>query len=1143
MVAAADDAPVSWGALVAASTDGLWLLEPDGTTVWANARLAELLARPGADLTGMAAHEAFPSAARDRVRRHLGLLARASRGRENVPMHLRQGDGTLVPVLVSYAPVRDDNGRGGPTRWLHRVTPASPGPAEPARAGAAPEAAPRRSARDDTHRLLLEVTERERQLAEAQEISGIGSWSWDVVNDDVTWSDQLYRIYDIEPADHVATYQGFLDRLHAEDRGRVDALIRATFGDASSFQFDARAVRPSGEVRWIHGRGRITRHPVSGQPLRMSGTTADVTELHRTQQLATEATRRMHLLQELAAAANGASTLEAAIELVSTALLEHTDWEPVAAYRVTAEQDEPAGSGDDEVEAVVGVAGPVLTLLHPELGHRTPGTPDPGLAREAWRTRAPVVGVEAAPYDAPDGATRRVVAVPVRAGDEVVAVLEAMAGPGVAAADDDEQRLALQIAHQLGIVATRERDAVAVAAARDAAVEASRLKSEFLATMSHEIRTPMNGVIGLNELLLRTELDDHQHRLAAGVQSAGLSLLAIINDILDLSKIESGKLELEEVDFDVRTVFEQSAAVLSGPAHEKGLELVVSCHPDVPEFLRGDPTRLGQVLTNLGSNAVKFTERGEVTIRARVERSDEHAVLLGVDVSDTGVGIAPEAQAGLFDAFTQADLSTTRRHGGTGLGLAISQQLVEAMQGRIQVASVPGEGSTFSFTAVLEPTTATLRRPDPRTRSLRDERVLVVDDNETNRFILTEQLAAWQLRPVAVSTPAEALAALREAQEAGAPFTVALLDLVLPRIDGLELARIIHHDPDIADVRMLLLTSDQAVSPRDARAAGIVTTLNKPVRHAELYDALIAATGRAHEPVHRTLRRVVVPSLDLSVLVVEDNPVNQLVATGLLESLGLHVDVADDGLAAVEALRGEHGYSLVLMDCRMPTMDGFEATEVIRAREPHDQRVPIIAMTASALEGERERCLESGMDDFLTKPVDPTALEDVVRRWTNDPAPAPAALAPGDTTGDTASEPAVEPAVEPAFEPASGPVVAASEDLPVIDLARRRILDELVKDGTSFFDRTARSFSSRIDAQVTGIRDAVEARDANRAFTASHLVKGSALNLGLPRVSAVAAALEAHAHAGRTDDADGMLTELEVEVARAVEELRRTVRP
>ncbi len=765
---------------------------------------------------------------------------------------------------------------------------------------------------------------------------------------------------------------------------------------------------------------------------------------------------------------------------------------------------------------------------------RPPARPTPTWP-SARRTARIADSPAPAPYDAPEApgaSARHLVALPVLAGDQVVAVLQALTGPGIG---EEHQRLAAQVADQLGVVATRERDAAEVRAARDAAMEASRLKSEFLATMSHEIRTPMNGVIGLNELLLRTELDDHQHRLAAGVQSAGLSLLAIINDILDLSKIESGKLELEDVDFDVRSVFEQTAAVLSGPAHEKDLELVVSCHPDVPEFLRGDPTRLGQVLTNLGSNAVKFTEHGEVAIRARVERSDDEGVLLHVEVTDTGAGIAPEAQAGLFDAFTQADLSTTRRHGGTGLGLAISQQLVEAMRGRIRVDSEPGRGSTFAFTALLEHTSVAPRARATRPQPLRDERVLVVDDNETNRFILTEQLAAWHLRPVAVATPAEALTALREAHAAGEPFTIALLDLVLPRIDGLELARMIHSDPDLAGLKMLLLTSDQAVSSRSARAAGISTTLNKPVRHAELYDALVAATGRGGQPAPRAVRRLVVPSLDLRVLVVEDNPVNQLVATGLLESLGLHVDVADDGLGAVEALRAGHDYALVLMDCRMPEMDGFEATEVIRAREGAGRRVPIIAMTASALEGERERCLQVGMDDFLTKPVDPTALEEVVRRWSR-PQPADDAPAP-----DPAPGPEPDPTPEP--EPGEEPADEAEPEPPVVDEVRRQVLDELVKDGQSFFDRTARSFSSRIDDQVAAIRAAVDARDANRAFTASHLVKGSALNLGLPRVSAVAAALEAHTHAGRTDEARPLLDELEAEVALAVDELARLVRP
>ena len=1099
---AGTDGP-SWRALVEAGTDGLWLLDVDGTTVWANRRLGELLGRGDDDLVGLPAAEAFPAEARARVARHLSLLARATRGRDNVAMQVQRADGTLVPVLVSYAPVRED---AAPVRWLHRLTPA---PAvDP---GIAPDSTPS-SDEDTLRRRLAEVTERERQLAEAQDISGIGSWSWDVAADRVVWSEQLYRIYDLDPAAHVATYQGFLDSIHPDDREMVQQRVQATFEGAEEFAFDARVLRPSGEVRWTHGRGRVTRDPATGAPVRMSGTTADVTALHRHQEAAAEATGRIHLLQELAVAANSATALEEAVVVVGASLVEHTDWSPVAGYRADADA-EP------------------LRRLDLPIPPACP--PDEDLAERARRTASISDGPAPAPYDAPGAAARRLVCLPVLAGDRVVAVLQALTGPWVG---EEHQRLAAQVADQLGVVATRERDAAEVRAARDAAMEASRLKSEFLATMSHEIRTPMNGVIGLNELLLRTELDDHQHRLAAGVQSAGLSLLAIINDILDLSKIESGKLELEDVDFDVRSVFEQTAAVLSGPAHEKDLELVVSCHPDVPEFLRGDPTRLGQVLTNLGSNAVKFTEHGEVAIRARVERSDGDGVLLHVEVTDTGAGIAPEAQAGLFDAFTQADLSTTRRHGGTGLGLAISQQLVEAMRGRIQVDSQPGRGSTFSFTARLEHTSVAPRRAATRPQPLRDERVLVVDDNETNRFILTEQLAAWHLRPVAVATPAEALAALREAHASGEPFTVALLDLVLPRIDGLELARMIHSDPDLAGLKMLLLTSDQAVSTRSARAAGISTTLNKPVRHAELYDALVTATGRGGEPAPRSVRRVVVPSLDLAVLVVEDNPVNQLVATGLLESLGLHVDVADDGLGAVEALRDGHDYALVLMDCRMPEMDGFEATEVIRAREEAGRRVPIIAMTASALEGERERCLLVGMDDFLTKPVDPTALEEVVRRWTRPQEQR--AEAPG------APEPVPERESEPESEPGSEPVAqdGAEPEPPVVDDVRRQVLDELVKDGQSFFDRTARSFSGRIDEQVAAIRDAVDARDANRAFTASHLVKGSALNLGLPRVSAVAAALEAHAHAGRTDEAEPLLVELEAEVARAVDELARLVR-
>ena len=456
------------------------------------------------------------------------------------------------------------------------------------------------------------------------------------------------------------------------------------------------------------------------------------------------------------------------------------------------------------------------------------------------------------------------------------------------------------------------------------------------------------------------------------------------------------------------------------------------------------------------------------------------------------------------------------------------------MGGRIWVDSAPGKGSTFSFTADLERTPVPPRFRAAPAESLEGQRVLVVDDNETNRFILTEQLSAWQLEPVAVATPAECLSTLREAHRAGRPFTVALLDLVLPRIDGLELARIIKADPDLRELTLVLLTSDQGVGARSAREAGISTTLSKPVRHSELLDALLRLVGEPEESAPRAPRRLVVPSLDLRVLVVEDNPVNQLVATGLLEALGVRVEVADDGEAAIEALKGDHGFALVLMDCRMPGIDGFDATRAIRASEPTGDRVPIIAMTASALEGERERCLDAGMDDFLTKPVDPTQLEEVVQRWTKRSGPVfdvrtgeqpTRAVAPGGSHAAVAPSPAPEEA-----------------DLPVVDEERRQVLAELVKDGESFFDRTARSFVGRIDGQVRDIRSAHRKGSAHETFTSSHLVKGSALNLGLPRVSAAAAAIEAQAHTGSLSGVQEMLDELDREVATAVTELRRRMR-
>ena len=1041
--------------------DGLWVFDDDGVTTWANDRMAELLGRDPDEMVGLSVFDTLDEQGRDDFRGALDEMLRTGTSRDNVDSYFIRPDGSAVWGLVSFRPVLDDAG----TRigWLHRVAPYT-----------------------ERKELLDTLAAREQQLATAQGIAHLGSWSWSVGDDRVEWSDELCRIFGVEPGTLV-TYADYLTRLHVDDRELAGRTILAPDGD--EYSFDHRIVRPDGEVRWIRGRGVIERGP-DGAPVRMSGTAQDITDLRAADEVAAEATRRLFLLQQMAMAAKRATSLVEALMMAGAGLPEHTGWTGVCAYLYDVPGDEP------ELLDLRAAAGLTLDL-------------DEGLAAAARATGQITVGRPSEPALAQ---THSLVAMPVLVGDEVVCVVELIADE--VPPDANAHQLMSQIAHQLGVVAERERSAAELSEARDDAMEASRLKSEFLATMSHEIRTPMNGVIGLTDLLMRTELDDHQRRLAENLQGAGLTLLGIINDILDLSKIEAGKLELEAEDFEVRQVFDQVASVLSGPAHEKGLELVVACAPDVPVKVRGDAVRFGQIVTNLGSNAVKFTDRGEVVVQARVESRAGSDVVLRVDVTDTGVGIDPAARERLFDTFTQADPSTTRRHGGTGLGLAISKQLVEALGGEIWLTSEPGRGSTFSFTARLGTAASGGSAPPGGDRQLRGRRVLIVDDNETNRFILIEQLSAWEMRPVAVTSAAEALATLREAARSRQPFEVAILDLVMPDVDGLQLARQVRDDPTLGGLVMMLLTSDQTVTRQQVDDAGILTALSKPVRHSELRGALMAMLGgTAAAPAPRTAST---PGLDVRVLVVEDNRVNQLVATGILEHLGCTVDLAVDGVGAVERLTGQHEYAVVLMDCRMPRMDGFDATRRVREQEPVGRRVPIIAMTASALEGERERCLASGMDDYLTKPIDAAELERVLREWVGAPV-------------DLTPEPVVEPV----------PAPRASPDRGVLDPDRVAMLDELRKDGVSFFERTAASFMGRVGNQLVSIRDAVDRDSASSLLTSAHQLKGSALNLGLPRVAAAAQKLESLGIAGTTEGSGPLLRDLTAEVEIAVAALQR----